>query len=153
MDTKVEVGKRTFMAKVTNLIWFSETTATRFTLAFSGCLFALFFWTDEGTCKFIACQSLYESAEPIGGWRTWAVSWTFYGCAAMWRLFDDRSRPICAYGVNDLGAFLYASVAMAVTIGRWPYVTLSVAEIGLALAAAWVLLRTRLHSGSGLRGD
>lgn len=131
-----------------DLIWCSETSATRFTLALTATMFAVSSW-NASECPYVGCVYLGL----VAPWPVWGVAWGVYAVMKWWRLFDGKSRPRIALAVNIVGSFLFWSSAIALALARAPYFTLTASAISLAFASVWVLLRTDINSGFGYRGD
>lgn len=130
------------------LVLETDPTATKVTLAIGAILSALGYWIDV-TCPYVDCAFL-EQAAP---WPIWAVAWSVYAVALIWRTLEGVHRPHIALVVNVLGVLLYGAVAVGSVLARWPHFSLSAFNIALACAAVWVLARTHVNPGYGFRGD
>lgn len=141
--------KRSLPSRVGDLVWRSDTTATRFSLALCAAMLAISSWTGGTDCQYIGCVYL----ELVAPWRWWATGWLIYAVLMGWRVFEGRNRPRIAIVVNILGALLFCASAIVLVASRWPFTTLSAASVTLAAASLWIVMRTAINQGDGFRGD
>lgn len=141
--------RRRLISRIGDLIWRSDTQPTRFSLAFSAILLSVSSWTGGTDCAYIGCVYL----ELIAPWQWWATAWAVYGALAAWRVLEAESRTKIAWVVNAVGVWLFSSSAIVLTLARWPFTSLSVASVTLALGAMWVFVRTGTNPPVGYRGD
>lgn len=144
----MNVERRNLWRRLYVLVWQTDTTPTRFTLALNATILALSMWITVD-CEYVGCVYLAE----IAPWKVWSIAWGTYAVLKWWRIFDGANRPRFAIFLNTFGALLYCSSAIALTMARWPFTVLSASSVVLALAACWVLMRTGINAGFGFRGD
>lgn len=151
------VDPRSLRERVCMVVWEDPTDPTKIGLCITALFLAYYFWTNRGTCHYVACANLFDAAAPFGGWLAWAIGYTGYGLVKLWRIIDRTHRPYIAWGVNIFGCFLFSATAFALgsAAPHWYDITLGVPfAVSVALAACWVLMRTMIPPrGVGIRGD
>ena len=143
--------RRGILRRLSSVVIESEAVSTKVTLLIFAALQSLSFWWPPRSedCPMLACSGL----EAIMPWKWWGTCWAVYAVAQGWRILDGVHRQGWAMVVNGFGVFMFGMVAYVVTAARWPYLTLSIPQIVLALAAIWVMMRTAINPGKGFRGD
>ncbi|MGH7605399.1 MAG: hypothetical protein ACRENK_15565 [Gemmatimonadaceae bacterium] len=141
--------QRSIRRRFRMLVLESDPSPTKLTLCVAAGFLALGFWHDGDKCPYVACHYM----ERIMPWTYWGCAWTAYTLAESWRIIEGVQRPRIAWVVNLVGVLLFGGMGAAVTIARWPSVSLSAVNIALAAAACWVFARTAINPGHGFRGD
>lgn len=85
----------------------------------------------------------------------WAAAWLLYALPMWWRVFSAPRRHVWfAMVLNIYGLGLFATIPVCFFMQRlYPFPVGSGPYVALALAAAWVLVRTNNNPFRGWRGD
>jgi hypothetical protein len=127
------------------LVYRSDTSATKFSLAVYAVITTFGIVTSQGICDLKICSEL-----PIYDyWQLWALAWGAYAAFKLWRLWTGpiRPRPRVALAVNFLGVSLFGCWTAMLLYVRWPNWFAMAGDITLTAAAMWVFVRTAREPG------
>lgn len=142
-----------FLRRLWSLIAYSDTTPTRFLLMSVAAVMAIGLVAPGDSLSRPAYSYLAEVAGSNADLK-WSAVWAAFCLLTVWRIFSARPRPKLAFCVNLFGAMLFSSLPVAIYLQRpTPFPIGIVPYAGLALAAAWVAVRTNINSGRGWRAD
>lgn len=146
--------KESLRNRLFQLIAYSDTTPTRFFLAFAATLWALTLLFPGSTLD----RPVYYTMSVVLGTdhaeEKWVVLWGVLAIGLWWRIFSSTPAPRCAVLINYLSVIMY-SVSTYSAIATIPYPFPSMIAPGLAcvVASIWVLVRTHVNSEDGWRID
>lgn len=134
------------------LIAYSDTTQTRFFLAVAATLWALALALPGDSFS----RPTFAYMQAIAPECVWMAGFALYSGIGFWRVFATRAVPCVAFLANVYGLCVFSAVAFCVvTVGGQdhPFPAGGAAHCAVALAAAWVLVRTNVNSPQGWRHD
>lgn len=135
------------------LIAYSDTTPTRFMLALSASAWAIMLAWPGNTFE----RPAYRYMADLGGQYAeakWCLLWALHATGMWWRLFTATPRPMWSLIIHSLGLLLFSTSAIAIFLTlTYPIPAAIASDIAMALAAAWVLVRTHINSEPGWRND
>lgn len=139
--------------RIWSLFAYSDTTPTRGSLALAASVWVVILILPGNTFSAPAYSYIREvfgsNAETV-----WAVMWMLYALLMWWRLFSSSGGAVIGIAVNAFGCALFWTVLASLFLARIDPVPGALApNAALALAAAWVLVRTNINSEAGWRRD
>lgn len=124
------------------MLLYSDTLPTRIFLAFAGWIWALSFATPGKVLDVAGFAWLGLIANE---WQ-WFSAWLIYAIAKTWRILSGTRRVFIALVINFFGFLLFGMTAVATSFAVFPIPPVWPANIVLAMAALWLLVRTGLHN-------
>lgn len=165
MTTEIEIERRRrkraenepiivgVLWRLWSLVAYSDTTPTRFMLAFAASLWAMLLYLPGDTFS----RPVYRLMAELAGENAelkWAALWTVHAVGMWWRVVAKKPRPYIAFCINSLGVLLFSGAAYSIFFTlTFPLPAAIAPDIVLALAAFWVMVRTSVNSEQGWRGD
>jgi hypothetical protein len=144
---------QTFLARVMSLILYSDTTPTRFLLAFAASAWAVLLFMPGDTMS----RPVYRlMAEAVGSnaETKWAILWTIHAAGMWWRTFSSVPRPWMALAIHSLGVLLFCGSCISIYATLpYPVPAAIASDFVFAVASFWVLVRTSINSEHGWRVD
>lgn len=140
--------------KLFQLIAYSDTTPTRFFLAFTATMWCLTLMLPGETLD----RPVYYVMSVIFGTNhaeeKWALMWGVLAVGLWWRTFSSAPAPRFALLINYLSVFLFSISTYSVLAARmFPFPSMIVPGFACIVASIWVLVRTHINSERGWRID
>jgi hypothetical protein len=127
------------------IIFRTDTSATKFSLAVYGLITMYGIVVSQGICDLRVCYELpiYEY------WPLWAVAWGGYSFCKLWRLWKApvKPRPRAAWFINFWGVCMFGFWVAMLLYARWPNWFAMAGDLTLGAAALWVFVRTARGPG------
>jgi hypothetical protein len=142
-----------FLGRLWSLVAYSDTTPTRFMLAWISVFWAVMLAWPGDTLSRPVYIYLAEVAGEHGDLRL-AAAWSIAAAGMFWRVFAANERPWTALILNSYHFMLYAATLTAIFMSRpFPLPAAIAGDIVCLMASAWVLVRTHINSEAGWRRD
>lgn len=141
----------TVPARLRWLVQFGDTFVARFILAGVALLWSVMLFAPGNTFD----RPVYAQMAFFATERTWASAWGLYSIALAWRtLSAAQHRLWLSLMINGAGLVLFGGAAACVVFSRvWPMPAATSGDVGLAVVACWVLMRSGVNNGPGWRND
>jgi hypothetical protein len=139
---------RRFRLKLCSLVLDSDTTVPRVLLAGIALIWAIGLALPGDTFD----RPVYRYMAMIASEQAWAICWSVYGVALLYRTFSERNAFKTDLALNFFGLIIYSTTLASIIATRiWPFPAGVGPDVGCAMLAFWVFTRTHVNSLGGWR--